>query len=100
MMTSAFIPNSPFRPKTEHELLERVDRSLAQADAGELQDADEAIDEVVAELGRTFSTSSTPSFKREDKRKAYEDMLKMKECSSFPVDFDYRSVKEDEVVSR
>ncbi len=48
---NVFIADSPFRPKTEDELFERIDRSLAQADAGELQDADEAIDEVVADLG-------------------------------------------------
>ena len=42
---------NPFRPKTEDELFDKIDKSIAQADAGELQDADEAIDEVVADLG-------------------------------------------------
>ena len=43
--------DNPFKPKSEKELFERIDHSLAQADAGELTDADEAYDEVMAELG-------------------------------------------------
>ncbi|MBP0961837.1 MAG: hypothetical protein J5864_06800 [Oscillospiraceae bacterium] len=35
----------PFMPQTEEQLLERIDRSLAQADAGMCIDADEVIDE-------------------------------------------------------
>ena len=46
----AFVTDSPYRPKSEEELLERIDHSLKQADEGMLQDADEAIDELVAEL--------------------------------------------------
>ena len=43
--------DNPYRPKTEAELFERIDHSLAQANAGELQDADEAIEEIMTELG-------------------------------------------------
>ena len=43
--------DNPFSPKSEAELFEQIDHSLAQADAGELQDADEAIEEIMAELG-------------------------------------------------
>ena len=43
--------DNPYRPLTEEELFERIDHSLAQADAGELQDADEAIKEIMTELG-------------------------------------------------
>lgn len=42
--------DNPFRPKTEDELFERIDHSIAQADAGELLNAGEAVDEVMAEL--------------------------------------------------
>ena len=42
--------NNPFRPKTEAELLKKIDHSIAQADAGMLVDADEAVDEIMAEL--------------------------------------------------
>ena len=42
---------NPFRPKTEQELFERIDHSLAQADSGMLQDADEALEEVMEEIG-------------------------------------------------
>ena len=43
--------NNPFRPKTEAELFDRIDHSLAQADEGMLIDADEAVDDVMSELG-------------------------------------------------
>ena len=43
--------SNPFRPLTENEFLASIDESLAQADAGFVQDADEAIDEISAELG-------------------------------------------------
>ena len=43
--------NDPFRPKTEAELFDRIEHSLSQADQGMLIDADEAVDEVVSELG-------------------------------------------------
>ena len=48
-----FSPQSvnPFRPLTEQEFLESIDESLAQADVGLVQDADEAIDEISADLG-------------------------------------------------
>ena len=48
-----FSPQSsnPFRPLTEQEFLASIDESLAQADAGLVQDADLAIDEISAELG-------------------------------------------------
>ena len=49
-VTTSYIWDSPFRPKTEAEMTEKIDSSLAQADAGILQDADEAIDEVLREL--------------------------------------------------
>ena len=42
---------NPFRPLTEKEFLASVDESLAQADAGLVQDAEDAIDEISAELG-------------------------------------------------
>lgn len=42
--------DNPFRPKPERELMEIIDHSLAQANDGKLQDADEALDEVLAEL--------------------------------------------------
>ena len=42
--------NNPFKPKTKKEILERIDHSLAQAEAGDLQDADEALEEILAEL--------------------------------------------------
>ena len=38
-----------FMPQTEEQLLERIERSLAQADAGMCIDADEVIDELLAE---------------------------------------------------
>ena len=49
-VAKVFIMDSPFAPKTEEELFERIDRSIAEADAGELEDADKAIDEVLAEI--------------------------------------------------
>ena len=39
----------PFMPQTEEQLLERIDRSLAQADAGMCINADEVIVELLAE---------------------------------------------------
>ena len=42
--------DNPFRFKTEAELFEKIDHSIAQADAGVLVDADEAVDEIMAEL--------------------------------------------------
>ena len=39
----------PFLPQTEDQLLKRIDRSLAQADVGMCIDADEVIDEMLAE---------------------------------------------------
>ena len=39
----------PFLPQTEDQLLKRIDRSVAQADAGMCIDADEVIDEMLAE---------------------------------------------------
>ena len=41
---------NPFRLKSEKELFERIDHSVAQADAGELQEAEEALDDVISEL--------------------------------------------------
>ena len=41
---------SPFRPKTEKEMIASVDRGIAQADRGEGQDALEALEEIVAVL--------------------------------------------------
>ena len=41
---------NPFRPKSEKELFERIDHSVAQADAGKLQEAEEALDDVISEL--------------------------------------------------
>lgn len=48
-----FSPQSanPFKPMTETEFLASIDKSIEQADAGFVQDADEAIDEISAELG-------------------------------------------------
>ena len=43
--------SNPFRPLTEQEFLVSIDESLAQADAGFVQDANEAIDEISSELG-------------------------------------------------
>ena len=42
--------DSPFRPKTEEELFDRIDRSLAQVESGESRDADEVFDDLIAEL--------------------------------------------------
>ncbi len=42
---------NPFRLLTESEFLSSIDESLAQIDLGQVQDADEAIDEISAELG-------------------------------------------------
>ena len=42
---------NPFRPLTESEFLDSIDESLEQIDLGMVQDADEAIDEISAELG-------------------------------------------------
>ena len=43
--------DSPFRPKSEGELLERIDRGLAQAKNGEYADVDAVCDEIIVELG-------------------------------------------------
>jgi hypothetical protein len=40
----------PFMPQTEDQLLERIDRSLAQTDAGMYIDTDEVSDEMLGEL--------------------------------------------------
>ena len=41
---------NPFTPKTEEEFYASIDRGIAEADAGMVQDMDEAIDEISAEL--------------------------------------------------
>jgi hypothetical protein len=43
--------DNPFRPKSEDELFEKIDHSIKQADSGMLMDADDALDEVMEELG-------------------------------------------------
>lgn len=43
--------NSPFKPETEEEFYASIDIGIAQADAGQVQDMDEAIDEISRELG-------------------------------------------------
>ena len=54
-VAKAFLMNraadSPFRPLTEHQLLDRIDRSLAQAKRGESQSAEDAEAELTAEFG-------------------------------------------------
>ncbi|MBR3307420.1 MAG: hypothetical protein IKI75_09230 [Lachnospiraceae bacterium] len=49
-MVSSENQDNPFRPKTEEELLEKIDRGVKQADEGMLQDADEAVDEIIRDL--------------------------------------------------
>ena len=49
-IVKAFIVDSPYKPENERELYARIDRSIAQADAGELEDADKAINEIMTEL--------------------------------------------------
>ena len=41
---------NPFTPKTEEEFYASIDRGIAEADAGIVQDMDEAIDEIGAVL--------------------------------------------------
>ena len=42
---------SPFRPLTEKELIERIDRGIAQGKRGEYQDAEEFEAELMKEFG-------------------------------------------------
>ena len=49
-VAKAFIMDGPFAPKTEEELFQRIDYSIAEADAGKLEEADKAIDDVMAEI--------------------------------------------------
>ena len=41
---------NPFRAKSEEELFERIDRSLAQIESGESRDADDVIADLMEEL--------------------------------------------------
>ena len=50
-VAKAFIMNSPFMPKTEEELVKRIDDSIAEEDSGQLEDADSALNAVLAEIG-------------------------------------------------
>lgn len=40
----------PFQPQTEEQLFERIDRSLAQVDAGLCEDLDDVVNEMLAEF--------------------------------------------------
>ena len=51
MVARTFIMDSPFRPKTEEELLERIDRSLEHTQPEDCFDVDEMCDELIVELG-------------------------------------------------
>ena len=42
--------DNPFKPKSEEELYASIDRGMAQIKNGEVQDALDALDEIVAEL--------------------------------------------------
>ena len=41
---------APFQPQTEAQLFARIDHSLAQIDAGLYEDADDVVDELLAEI--------------------------------------------------
>ena len=42
---------TPFQPQTEEQLLARIDRSLAQIEAGMYSDAEDVENELLAEIG-------------------------------------------------
>ena len=41
---------APFQPQTETQLFARIDHSLAQIEAGLYEDADDVVDELLAEI--------------------------------------------------
>lgn len=52
------------------------------------------------EIARQEKTAQYADIERERKKKAYQDMLQMKEQSSYPKDFDYKKIMEEAMNER
>ena len=50
MALNSAVDPTPFQPQTEKQLLERIDHSLAQIDAGKYSDAEDFENELLTEI--------------------------------------------------